>query len=151
MKTRVFILIVLLSLLTACQTGTPEPVNATTGAKIALSAGQTVYVTDANISITFLSVSSDERCPSEIECAASGPVTIHLSIRNGNGVVSEEVLQTFTDSNGLAPTMEFESIKRSVLVDNYLIEIISVLPYPKNRSSSIEASEYVLTLKVTGN
>jgi hypothetical protein len=151
MNIRVFILIVLLSVLTACQTGTPEPIHTTTDTDITLSAGQTATITDANISITFLSVSSDERCPSEIECAASGPVTIHLSIRNSSGVVSEEVLQTFTDSNGLAPAMEFEGIKRSVLVENYLIKIISVLPYPKDRSSSIKPSEYRLTLQVTGN
>lgn len=151
MKTRAYIVFLLFSLLSACKTGTPEPIHATTNAEISLSAGQTVSLTDANISITFLSISSDERCPSEMECAASGPVTIQLSIRDGNGNVSEETLQTFTDSNGLAPTMEFEGIKRSVLVDDYLIRIVGVMPYPKNRSSSIKASEYVLTLNVTGN
>jgi hypothetical protein len=152
MKTRACIAFLLFSSLTACQTAaTPAPILATTDTDIILSAGQTATVTDANISITFLSVSSDERCPSEIECAASGPATIHLSIRDGNGAISEEILQTFTDSNGLAPTMEFEGIKRSVLVDNYLIKVIGVLPYPKNRSSSIKGSEYRVTLQVTGN
>src|SRR6185369_10147962 len=116
-----------------------------------LSVGQMITLGDANLSITFNGVSSDERCPSEIECAASGPVTVQLSIRDQNGIVSEQILQTFTDSSGLAPTMEFEGIKSSVTVGGYQVRITGVLPYPKKSSSSIKSSEYLLGLKVTGN
>jgi hypothetical protein len=150
MKTRILSSLLLL-LLTACQAATPQPMTATSDTEFILSVGQTASITDANIAITFISVSSDERCPSEIECAASGPVTIHLSIQDQDGVVSQEILQTFTDYKGLAPTMEFEGMKSSVSVDNFQIRIIGVLPYPKDRSSSIKDSEYILTLKVTGN
>jgi hypothetical protein len=147
-KTRILSSLFLL-LLTACQAATPQPVTATSDTEFILSVGQTVLITDANIAITFISVSSDERCPSEIECAMSGPVTINLSIQDQNGVVSEETLQTFTDYTGLAPTREFEGMKSSVSVDDHQIQVIGVLPYPKDRSSSIKASEYVVTLKVT--
>lgn len=151
MKTKALIVILLFNLLAACQAFPPEPINAATDTEITLSAGQTVTITDANISITFIAVSGDDRCPSEIECAMSGPVTIDLSIQDKDGTVFEEALQTFTDSTGLAPTREFEGIKSSVIVDNYLIKIIGVLPYPKDRSSSIKTSEYFVTMKVTKN
>jgi hypothetical protein len=141
----------LVLLLTTCQTATPQPLTGTSDTEFILSVGQTILITDANITITFTSVSSDERCPSEIECAASGPVTIHLSIQDQNGAVSEETLQTFTDYKGLAPVVEFEGIKNSVSMDDYQINVIGVLPYPKDHSSVIKTAEYRLTLKVTGN
>lgn len=151
MKTKFRISSLVLLLLTACQAATPQPVTAVSDIQFTLSVGQTVSITDANIAITFISVSSDERCPSEIECAASGPVTINLSIQDQAGTVSEETLQTFTDYKDLSPTMEFEGIKSSVSVDDYKIQVMGVLPYPKDRSSSIKASDYILTLQVTRN
>jgi hypothetical protein len=143
--------ILFLICLTACQAATPAPITASTGADFSLAAGQTVTLTDADLSITFISVSSDERCPTEIECAVSGAVTVHLSIRDQDGTVSEEVLQTFTDSSGLAPTMDFEGIRSHVTVDDYEIKVTRVLPYPQNPSSSIQPSEYTITLQVTRN
>jgi hypothetical protein len=151
MRTKAFIAILLFNVLTACQIATPEPINGTTDTEITLSAGQMVTITDADLSITFISVSADERCPSEIECAMSGPVTIQLSIRDQNGTVSEQVLQTFTDSSGVAPSRGFEGIKSHVTVGAHEIKIIRVLPYPKNRSSSIQPSEYMIALQVTPN
>jgi hypothetical protein len=152
MKIRTAILATLiLSLLTGCQAGTPESITATVDSEVTLSVGQTVSWTDANLSITLLEILSDERCPSEIECAASGPVALRLSIRNKDGLVMEEVLQTFTDSHGLAPVMEFEGIKSSTNVDEYQIRILGVSPYPKKRFDSIKPSEYRVTLKVSRN
>jgi hypothetical protein len=152
MKICIVILVILLfSLLTACQAGTPEPITAATDSEITLSVGQTVSLRDANLSITLLDVVSDERCPSEVECAVSGPVTLRLSLLDSNGMVMEEILQTFTDNNGLAPAMEFEGIKSSSIVDEYQIRLLGVSPYPKDRSDSIKPSEYKVTLKVSTN
>jgi hypothetical protein len=144
-------IILLLCLLTGCQTGTPQPITAATDAEIVLSVGQTVSLSDANLSITLLEVVSDERCPSEIECAASGPVTLRLSILGSNGATAEETLQTFTDNNGLAPSMEFEGIQSSTTVDEYQIRILGVSPYPKDLDDAIKPSEYKVTLKVSRN
>jgi hypothetical protein len=144
-------LILLFSLLMGCQAGTPEPITAATDSEITLSIDQTVSLSDANLSITLLEVLSDERCPSEVECAASGPVTLRLSILGSNGMAIEEILQTFTDNNGLAPTMEFEGIKSSSIVDEYQIRLLGVSPYPKNLDSSIKPSEYKVTLKVSNS
>ncbi len=151
MNIRTTLLVTLLSLLTGCQAGTPQPITAATDAEFTLSVGQTVSLTDANLSITLLDVLSDERCPSEIECAASGPVTLQLSIRGSDGQVMEEILQTFTDSNGLAPDRDFEGIQSVTSVDEFEIRILGVSPYPKTRESLIKSSEYKVTLKVSRN
>jgi hypothetical protein len=143
--------ILLLCLLTGCLAGTPQPISVTSDAEIILSVGQTVSLSDANLSITLLNVVSDERCPSEIERAASGPVTLRLSIRNKDGVTIEETLQSFTDSNGLAPDRDFEGIRSAVSIDEFEIRILGVSPYPKDRSDSIKPSEYKVNLKVSMN
>jgi hypothetical protein len=150
MKIRISLLVVvLLSLLAGCRTATPEPITSATDTEFTLSVGQTVSITDANLTITLLAVLSDDRCPSEIECAASGPVTLQLSIRSSDGIVTEEILQSFTDSNGLAPDRDFEGIQSTTNVDDFEIRILGISPYPKTRSDSIKPSEYKVTLKVS--
>lgn len=136
-------------ILTACQSGTPEPINAIVNTEFTLSEGQKVELRDAGIAITFISLSGDSRCPLGMECAMSGPVTVSLSIRDQSGTESTEVLQTFTDIKGLSPEMEFEGIKDRMTVDGYLIKIISVLPYPEKKTFSIGEPDYELGLKVT--
>jgi hypothetical protein len=150
MKTQAIIVnILLIIFLSACQTKTPEPISTSTGIDFTLSAGQTATLTNANLIVTFVSVLGDERCPSEIECAASGPVTVQLSIKDGTGAVTEETLQTFTDYKGAAPSMEFEGIKDRVTINGYQIKILSVLPYPKIWQDEIKQTEYQLGLRVT--
>jgi len=139
----------LIIFLPACQTKTPGPISTTTDIDFTLSTGQTATLTDANLTVTFLSVLGDERCPSEIECAASGPVSIKLSIKDKTDVITEESLQTFTNYAGASPEMEFEGIKDRVTINGYQIKILSVLPYPKTRQDEIKQTEYQLGLRVT--
>lgn len=135
----------------ACQPAIAGPITATTDTKFSLSQGQKAEISDAGMSITFVSVSGDERCPAGIECAASGPVTLTISIRDQSGTETQETLQTFTDNNGLAPEMIFEGIKDRTTVEGYQIKITGVLPYPQNRSFSIDDLDYQISLKVTKN
>ena|SRR5690349_7258453 len=148
MKIRLW-MILLVGLLTACQRAAAAPITTTTDVEFTLSEGQLAEVSDANISITFVSVFGDSRCPSGMECAMSGPVTLSLSFRDQSGAEMEQTLQTFTDVKGLAPEMEFEGIQDRVTVDGYQIKILSVLPYPQSRSFSIGEPDYQISLKVT--
>lgn len=150
MKIRTILLSLLLfHLLVACQAATAEPISTTSSTEFSLVEGQSATIRDAGISVTFLSVSADGRCPFEMECAASGPVSLSLSIRDQNGTESTEILQTFTDVKGLAPEMEFQGIRDRIDVDGYQIKIISVLPYPQNHSFSSGDPDYQISLKVT--
>jgi hypothetical protein len=150
MKARILISSALCAiLLSACRIGTPESMTVLTNSNFTLSEGQTAEVSDAGIAVTLIAISGDSRCPLGMECAVSGPVSVSLSIRNQSEFESTEDLQTFTDTTGLAPEMEFEGIKDRTTVDGVLIKIISVLPYPENKPFSIGEPDYRVTLKVT--
>ena len=138
-------------ILVACQNATPFPTAvAAQGTQFTLAPGQSATVTGTDLTITFHSILGDDRCPSGVECAASGPVTISLAVGQGDGDATDLTLQTFTDNNGRAPGGQFEGIEDRVEVGDYLIQILGVTPYPKDLSTRIKPSEYRLILIVTG-
>ena len=144
------IFIVLTTMLTACQTTTPlPPVTTTEGVEFTLAPDQTAMITDTDLTIQLIGVAGDERCPSEIECAASGPVSISLSVQTGDEDPISINLQTFTDNDGRAPEMEFEGIEDRVVYEGYLIRVAGILPYPANLTDKIKDSEYRITLVVS--
>jgi len=151
MKTKTLtITLILITLLGACQAATPLPtVSTAKDVEFTLATDQVAALTDAGFSIRLMGVAGDERCPSEIECAISGPVSISLSIQEGDGSSTKIDLQTFTDNNGRAPDGEFEGINDRAVYKGYLIRVVGVAPYPVNLSNPIEESEYRVTLVVT--
>ena len=151
MKTRVFFLILfVIGILTACQTAAPStPGPAALNAEVTLSPGESAAVTGTDLTITFHSVVKDERCPSEIECAASGPVTVSLSIQQGDGKPTDFTLQTFTDLDGRSPNVQFEGVTNHAELGDYAIRIAGVTPYPQNLNTEIESSEYRVALLVS--
>lgn len=139
----------MLWMLVACQSATPLPqVNATLNNEFTLETDQSVSVKKTDLTITFNAVISDERCPSEIECAASGPVTVSLSVQQDSDPTVMISLQTFTDQQGRAPSSSFEGIEDRIEISDYLIQVVAVLPYPQNLSG-IKVSDYQATLVVT--
>jgi hypothetical protein len=141
---------ILTILLTACQSATPYPlVTATKGEEFILAPDQTATITDTGLSIRLIGVAGDERCPSEIECAMSGPVSISLSIQMNDGTATAINLQTFTSNDGKTPEIQFEGIEDRTVYEGYLIQVTAVLPYPANPEKPIKDSEYRVTLKVT--
>ena len=146
----VFLFLFAICILTACQTATPSaPGPAGLNTEVTLAPGQSTAVTGTDLTITFHSVVNDERCPSEIECAASGPVTVSLSIQQGDGDPTDFTLQTFTDLNGRSPNVQFEGVTNRAEVGDYAIQIARVIPYPQNLNTEINASEYRIALLVS--
>ena len=140
----------LVCILAACQSSTPSsPGPVALNTEVTLAPGQSAAVTGTDLTITFHSVVSDERCPSEIECAASGPVTISLSIQQGEGDPTEFTLQTFTDLDGRSPNVQFEGVTNRTEIGDYAVQIASVTPYPQNLNTEIEASQYRVALLVS--
>ena len=150
MKPKLTILCLLLTYtLGACQTvATPFPTITTMSNEITLAPGQTAVVSGTNLTITFHSVVGDERCPSGIECAASGPVTVSLAVQQGEETPTDFTLQTFTDQEGRSPNVQFEGITNRAEVAGYVIQIVSVTPYPQSLAE-IESTEYRLGLLVS--
>ena len=137
-------------LLASCQPATPPPpLTVSVDEEFVLAPGQSAILADAGLTLTFIAVSNDARCPSEIECAVSGPVTLTVSAQKGPGEAVEFILQTFTSNNGMAPTMEFEGIQDRVMFEGHQIKITSVLPYPAKSMSEIKASEYRVSFLIS--
>lgn len=140
----------LIAMFVSCQTPTPPPpLTVTTDAEFTLAPGQSAALIDAIFSIRLLGIASDDRCPSDVECAASGPVAVSFTLQKGGGELTTVDLQTFTDTNGRAPDFEFEGIQDRTSYEGYLIRIVSVLPYPKNLDETIKESDYRVTFIVT--
>jgi hypothetical protein len=152
MKTRfISLFLLVICVLSACQsTGTPSStVTGAVNTEIALAPGQSASVTGTDLTITFDSIVSDERCPSDIECAASGPVTVSLSVQQGEGAPNDFTLQTFTDQTGRSPNVQFEGVTNRAEVGDYAIQIASVTPYPQNLTTKIDPSQYRVSLLIS--
>jgi hypothetical protein len=117
--------------------------------EITLAPDQSTTVAGTDLTVTFHAVVGDERCPSEMECVTSGPVSVSLSIQQGNGTPTDFTLQTFTDQDGRSPNVQFEGVTNRAEVGEYLIQIASVTPYPTNATAKIEPSAYRVGLLVS--
>jgi hypothetical protein len=127
----------------------PPPLTVSVDEEFVLAPGQSATVVDTGLTLKLIAVSSDERCPSEIECFASGPVTLSVSAQKDSSEATDLVLQTFTSNDGLAPTMEFEGIQSQTLFEGYRIKVTSALPYPARSKTEIKASDYRVGFVIT--
>jgi hypothetical protein len=150
MKSYLIIIFIFLTVtLTACQTATPLlPVTAAKDVEFSLAEHQTAIITDTGLTIHLIGMAGDERCPSEIECAISGPVSISLSVQQNNGNPTNINLQTFTDNSGRAPGGQFEGINNRTTYEGYSIQVMGVTPYPARPSNPIKSSDYRVILIV---
>ena len=142
----------MICILTACQsaaTTAPLPGPAGLNTEVTLAPSQSAAVTGTDLTITFLSIVSDDRCPSDVECAASGPVTVSLSVQQGDESPSEFTLQTFTDLDGRSPNVQFEGVTNRTEVGNYVIQLAGVTPYPTSSTTPIETSAYRVALLIS--
>jgi hypothetical protein len=135
-------------LLSACRIeATAFPTITTMNNELTLAPGQSATLSGTDMTITFESVVADERCPIDIECAASGPVTVSLSIQQGGDAPNDFTLQTFTDQEGRSPNVQFEGVTNRAELGNYRIQIASVTPYPRNLTET-DPAEYRVTLLI---
>ncbi|MEW5941306.1 MAG: hypothetical protein AB1750_16705 [Chloroflexota bacterium] len=142
--------LLLAALLASCGRSTP-PASLTIDleTEFTLAPGQSASLAASSLTINLVGVSNDERCPSDIECAASGPVTLTISVQKEGGEPVEFTLQTFTGYDGRSPEGPFEGIQDRVEFEGYLIRVKGVLPYPVKAVNEIKDSEYRVTFLFT--
>ncbi len=149
MKHRLARCLLLLFFLTSCLAATPPPpITASVNEEFTLRPSLSATISETDLTVTLVTVSSDQRCPLEMECAASGPVSLSITIQKGENPPVELLLQTFTDNDGRAPVVSFEGIQDRMEFEGYIIQVKSVLPYPIKRSSEIKDSEYQVSFIV---
>jgi hypothetical protein len=98
---------------------------------------QTAHMESAGIDVTFVNVTKDSRCPSDVTCVWAGQVSIVVDVNASGGSQL-----TLTLSGGQSEAKSF---------GNYSIRLADVQPYPVS-TKKISLSDYVATLVVdSGN
>jgi len=100
-----------------------------------LKAGQTVRVDGTGLTVSFVGVSEDSRCPTDVVCVWAGNGAVSLFITDDTGVKNTVVLNTT-----ISP--------RSVRSLAYEISLTGLRPAPR-QASPIPLADYVATLRVT--
>ena len=101
-----------------------------------LQFNQSAEIKSEDITITFLNVTSDSRCASDVTCVWQGQAEIELDVKRG------EEMSTVSLSIGGDSTPE-ESIFNS-----YLIQLVDLSPYPIS-TKIIQPGDYSATIKIT--
>ncbi len=127
----------------------PESIQADVGEEFTLTPGQSASITGTKLTITLVSIPTDGRCPLEIECTESGPVTIVVTVQLDSDAPQELVFQTFTDNLGIVPEMDFQGMQTSIEVGDVVIRVSKVLPFPKMSAAEIKPEEYLVSFLLT--
>ncbi len=115
------------------------PVAADIGTPFQLSVNQQAFLETENLGIELLNIVDDSRCPSDFRCVVSGEAVAEIRISKGT-----EILGVYNLSNW-RQSLDHTS---KISVDNYIVELTGVSPYPKD-DSGIRLSDYVLTFVVS--
>jgi hypothetical protein len=99
---------------------------------VVLAPGQTTEIA-AGLSLRFIGVTGDSRCPADALCVQGGDAVVRISILS-NGSTAERDLHT-----GTMQPVTFEAVR---------VELIQLEPYPFS-SRTIRPDEYRATLRVT--
>lgn len=118
---------------------TPEP-DMRLDEPFVLAAGQTVTMTDTGLRLTFISVTEDSRCPTQVTCVWAGQVIIELEVQSGSEPPQTMMIQTPTNPSGGKDTIE---------VSGYTIFLENVAPYPADPNVPIPLADYRVTLVVS--
>jgi hypothetical protein len=105
---------------------------------------QTAHLTSADIDLSFVDVTEDSRCPSDVQCIWAGRVSVLVELKIAS---SGENLGRF----GMTLTGDVESDignNDHLSIGGYLIELVNVMPYPIS-TRVIEPSQFVATLTVS--
>jgi hypothetical protein len=105
----------------------PGPVDV----EVTLAPGQSASI--RNLSLRFIGVTGDNRCPADVVCIQGGSATVKAAITSGG--TSREV--TFETGD-----------PRPVVEGSLTLELAQVQPYPFS-SKAIQPGEYRATFRVT--
>jgi hypothetical protein len=120
----------------ACSSGgaADSPVAASVGGPFVLAPGQTATVPGHDLTITFLAVQEDSRCPRDVVCVWSGNARVQLEVAR-EGVELPVGLNTAVEPNA-AP-----------VGDDLLVVLEGLVPAPTT-TGPIDPADYRATLEV---
>ena len=99
---------------------------------VQLAPGQSAIFKAEKLEVTFVRVSADSRCPTDVTCFWQGTVTVQLAIRSDGKVTQHEA-----------------DASNDVAINGYVVDVLDVLPARGSQSQQIAPADYRVTLKVT--
>lgn len=99
-----------------------------------LSPGASVGLNDAQVTVGFVAVANDSRCPRDVQCMWEGDADVTVWLQVGEGTRREDVLRVNREPKMLE-------------VDGYRLLLQGLEPYPVS-TESIAAEDYVALLEV---
>jgi hypothetical protein len=118
------------------QSSAPMIIEANLDSEFVLQINQSAEIKSEDIKITFLNVTSDSRCPSDVTCIWQGQAGIELDVQKG------EVESTVSLSIG------GDSSPEESIFNSYLIQLVDLSPYPIS-TKNIQPEDYTATIKIT--
>ena len=106
----------------------PGPVDR----QFTLAPGQSTTVAGAGVSIKFVSITGDNRCPANAICITGGSADVRIEVRRGNSTEPHDLR-----TGDMKP----------VVSKDVTIELVEVSPYPFS-TSPIQPGDYRVTLRV---
>jgi len=118
------------------QSSAPISIEANLDSEFALQVNQSAEIKSEDMKITFLNITSDSRCPSDVTCIWQGQAGIELDVQKG------EVESIVSLSIG------GDSSPEESIFNSYLIQLVDLSPYPIS-TKNIQPEDYTATIKIT--
>jgi hypothetical protein len=140
MKSRIVLVAAALVLSACSNTSHPDGPGVVTGIQVdagrefEISAGQEAQVRGTPLTVRFVGVSNESRCPSDVQCVWAGNAVVNLTIAAAGTSSSDAALNTTLDP-------------KSAVFAGYRVTLTGLKPYPRS-GAMISAGSYVATLEV---
>ena len=103
------------------------------GTDFTLAPGESVVVNSSDLTLTFVGLTGDSRCPIDVQCVWAGSAIIAVRTRSASGT-REFPLETLSN-------------KDTATVDQSLVQLVSVAPR-QSTTSKYAPSSYRATLRI---
>ena len=106
--------------------------------RFTLSAGESARVASTDVTVTFVDVQGDSRCPADAICIQGGDAIVRVRAADGS---KAETLELHTG----------DSSRASASYQGFKVALTELQPYPFSSRPPIAASDYRATLVVSRN
>ena len=109
------------------------------GESFTLRIGEAAKVEDAEVTVTFQEVSSDSRCPKDVNCIQAGEAVVVLALESADG--KKTLVELAVPPGGASPAAAFEALR---------VAVVELQPQTES-TKSIDPSSYMATVRLTSN
>ena len=113
----------------------PMAASAIPGRDFELRVGETASLEGSDLVLRFMSVPSDSRCPTDVQCVHAGDATVRLRVEGGGG--PETSLDLHTNDQ-----------PKEAAQGSYVIRLVVLRPLPRD-GQPVPGGDFVATLKIT--